>query len=241
MSQILGVRHLEVHRGAIFNLEIAEFSLAQSEIVGLVGNNGAGKTTLLLTILDLLQKEEGEVQLFETTWSLDEVAIKRKIGAFLDETFLLNYMTVEEYFLWLQRAHALDGSETTMLIDKCLSLFEIDYQPLQLIRDLSEGNFVKVGLLGSILHRPRLVLWDEPFAHLDPRSKSQLLNLIDFYRSEFGTAFLISSHNIEELYHIVDTILVLDRGKVAAWDGKVNLGRDEINNLLGVSRAVASL
>ncbi len=241
MPRILAVRDLKVHRGVVFSLVVEEFSLHQSEILGLVGNNGSGKTTLLLTILDFLKRASGDIEVLETTWESNEISIKRRIGAFLDETFLLNYMTVEEYFMWLQRVHALDKKITTCLIDKFLGILEIEYRESQLIRDLSQGNFVKVGLIGSLIHRPKLVIWDEPFAHLDPRSKSQLIELIDFFRSEFRAAFLISSHNIEELYSIVDSILVLERGRVIAWNAKGNLSREAINTMLGVTGRVSTL
>ncbi len=81
---------------------------------------------------------------------------------------------------------------------------------------MSSGKLVKVGIIPSLIHTPKLVLWDEPFANLDPFSKSQLIELILKVRSKNQMAFIIGSHNIEEIYMLSDIFMVLSRGSVSA-------------------------
>lgn len=235
-SDVLVINDLVVDRGAVFELQIASLKLKGGEILGVVGNNGAGKTTLLLSILEFLDREKGELRLFDKTWNEDEIFIKRNLGAYLDTSFLIDYMQVEEYYSFIASVYGLDMIATKTRISEFLDSLPIEFLSKQLIRELSAGNFTKVGLIGSLIHKPKLILWDEPFANLDPYSKNRLMELVLEVKAEENTSFIISSHNIEEIYSIADRFLVLDKGRTLAAEAKDVLSRDDINNLLGLKR-----
>lgn len=204
--------------------DIPSFTINDGDILGLVGNNGAGKTTLFRMILDLLKPDEGEVSL--TFKSSDDTAPlvvnpavseawKDHTGAYIDETFLVDFLTPEEFFAFLGKIKGIPQSE----IEERLTAYERlaggeIFGQKKLIRNLSAGNKQKVGIMSALIMRPQLVILDEPFNFLDPSSQNILKHVLTDYNRETGATILISSHNLAHTIDISTRIALLEKGQI---------------------------
>jgi len=200
--------------GSHVALDIDQYTLTGGEIVGLVGNNGAGKTTLFRLMLDLLKADEGHVCIDDIEVSRSE-EWKEFTGAYLDESFLIDYLTPEEYFHFIGKICGLDAAT----VDERLSAYErfMNGEILgqkKFIRNLSAGNKQKVGILAALLNRPQLLVLDEPFNFLDPSSQSALKHLLREYHQETGATILVSSHNLNHTVDISSHIILLEHGLI---------------------------
>ena len=193
-------------------LDIESLSIFSGECIGLVGNNGAGKTTAFSLLLDLIKASKGEVLSKGKDVSEDE-SWKSYTGAFIDETFLIDFLTPEEYFQFIAGLHDWSDGDVSDFLKQfdefCNN--EILGQK-KYIRDLSKGNQKKVGIIGALIGDPEIVILDEPFASLDPTSQNRLKNLIKS-RIDKHT-FLISSHDLNHVADVSSRIVVLEKGKV---------------------------
>lgn len=195
-------------------LSIPAFNFSSGTITGLVGNNGAGKTTWFKLILDLIPASQGEV-LFEGRNVADYQDWKYKVGAYLDEDFLIDYLRPSEYFDFLCRIRNLSKDDLQQHLRKFEGFVpEETINAKKYIRDLSKGNKKKIGIVSALLGNPSLVLLDEPFENLDPTSQFQLKKIIDQFHKDAGISFFISSHDLYHVAEISDRIIILEQGKV---------------------------
>lgn len=203
-------------------LDINHYAIHSGEIIGLVGNNGAGKTTLFRIILDLLHADSGSVtidgyvdgQPFSCDTSQNE-SWKAYTGAFVDAGFLIDYLTPEEYFRFIAK---ISGISDAVLRDRLLQFDgfmngEILGQKT-LIRNLSMGNKQKVGIIGAMLHYPKLLILDEPFNFLDPTSQLAMKYLLETYSKEHKATIIVSSHNLTHTLDICSRITLLEHGVI---------------------------
>lgn len=193
-------------------LDIADFRICDAGVIGLAGNNGAGKTTLFRLMLDLIKADCGSVQIDGTDVARSE-AWKEKVGAYLDDSFLIDYLTPEEYFHFIGKICGIDKQT----IDEQITRFShfLDEEILsasKLIRNLSAGNKQKTGIVAALLHNPQLVLLDEPFNFLDPSSQVALKHLIKDYNQSTGATIIISSHNLNQITELCERIILLEHG-----------------------------
>ena len=199
-------------------LNIDKYIVHSGEIIGLVGNNGAGKTTLFRVILDLLQPDNGTASVevdgkMYITSKCEEW--KSYTGAYIDSGFLIEYLTPEEYFYFIGKVNGLDKDA----VDAELSKFEhfmngeVVGQNI-LIRNLSAGNKQKVGIIAAMLHKPQLLILDEPFNFLDPSSQLAMKFLLESYNKETGCTIIVSSHNLTHTLDICTRVTLLEHGVV---------------------------
>ena len=193
-------------------LDIADFRICDAGVIGLAGNNGAGKTTLFRLILDLIKADCGSVQIDGTDVARSE-AWKEKVGAYLDDSFLIDYLTPEEYFHFIGKICGIDKQT----IDEQITRFshflgEEILSASKLIRNLSAGNKQKTGIVAALLHNPQLVLLDEPFNFIDPSSQVALKHLIKDYNQSTGATIIISSHNLNQITELCERIILLEHG-----------------------------
>lgn len=208
------INQLKKAYGSKVVLDIEQYTIHSGEIIGLVGNNGAGKTTLFRLMLDLLKADEGSVRIGEIEVSSSELW-KEITGAYLDESFLIDYLTPEEYFYFVGRMCNLNRQT----VDERLAAYErfMNGEVLgqkKLIRNLSAGNKQKVGILAALLNNPKLIILDEPFNFLDPSSQSALKQLLVTYNQSTGATILVSSHNLNHTIDISTRIALLEHGKL---------------------------
>ena len=211
---MITISHLKKQFGETVACDIQALEIKDGEILGLVGNNGAGKTTLFRMLLDLLKPDAGTVTLDGINPAESE-AWKDKTGAYIDDSFLIEFLTPEEYFAFLGKISGLSQEE----VDNRLKHFERFasgeiFGQKKLIRNLSAGNKQKVGIIAALFYKPQLVILDEPFNFLDPSSQNILKHVLTDYNKETGATILISSHNLQHTIDISTRITLLEKGVV---------------------------
>ena len=175
-------------------VDIDNYVINQGDMLGLVGNNGAGKTTLFRLILDLLQADNGNVTIDDIDVSKSE-DWKKTTGEFIDDGFLIDYLTPEEYFYFIGKVYGLSKQE----IDERLQPFEhfMNGEVIgqkKYIRNYSAGNKQKIGIISAMIHHPQLLILDEPFNFLDPTSQSIIKQLLKKYHEEHNSRIALMEH-----------------------------------------------
>lgn len=211
----INVQDLVKHQGRHFSLRVPSFAIEPGQAVGLVGNNGAGKTTFLRLLLDLIQTDAGRVEIGgvpvagRSDW-------KRDVGAYLDESFLLDFLTAEEFFHFAGGLYgrSKDGVERALAPHRSFFGDGVLGPSPAYLRDLSMGNKKKVGIVAALLAEPRLLILDEPFANLDPGSQLRLKAMLRNLAEEHGTTMLISSHDLGHVTDVCGRIAILDDGAI---------------------------
>lgn len=195
-------------------LNIQDLSIHKGETFGLVGNNGAGKTTLFSVILDLILPTTGTVKITDFNVAENE-AWKSKVAAFIDETFLIGYLTPEEYFYFLGELRGMKKNEVDIFLTQFNDFFNGEIlNGKKYVRDLSKGNQKKVGIVGALIGTPEVIILDEPFANLDPSSQIKLKNLIRDWSKNVEVTFLISSHDLAHTTEVCSRIVLLNKGEM---------------------------
>ena len=211
---MITVNHLKKQFGDTVACNIEQLTINDGDILGLVGNNGAGKTTLFRLLLDLLQPDEGSVQI-DSINPAESEEWKQLVGAYIDEGFLIDFLTPEEYFAFLGKVAGM----TPQQVDERLQDFEQlaageVFGQKKLIRNLSAGNKQKVGIISALFRRPKTIILDEPFNFLDPSSQLTLKHVLTDYAHETGATLIISSHNLQHTVDISTRIALLEHGVV---------------------------
>ena len=195
-------------------LNIPELTIEKGEIFGLVGNNGAGKTTMFNIVLDLITASKGQV-VSKGIVVRESEDWKDFTGAFIDESFLIGYLTAEEYFAFIAGLRRMSKTETTDFLNGFADFFNGEILgKKKFVRDLSKGNQKKVGIVAALMGKPEIVVLDEPFANLDPSSQYKLRKLIKDFAAQNGTTFLISDHTLENIADVSTRLIILEKGKI---------------------------
>ena len=198
-AEVLNIESLEIPRGQSF---------------GLVGNNGAGKTTYFNLLLDLIRPTTGSITNNKVQVNLSE-DWKTFTGSFIDESFLIGYLTPEEYFDFIGDLRGMNKADVTTF----LALFE-DFFNEEIIgkkkylRDLSKGNQKKAGIVAALMGNPQVVILDEPFANLDPTTQIRLKKILKNLTADKEITVLVSSHDLSHVTEVCDRIVVLEKGNV---------------------------
>lgn len=195
-------------------LNIPYLKIDKGELIGIVGNNGAGKSTLFRLILDLIASDQGTVLSkgvpVETTeeW-------KDYTGSYIDNTFLLRYLTPTEYLNFIGKLAGLKNEEITTEVEKYRNYLGNDnLDQNKYIRNLSSGNQQKVGIIGTLINQPELIIWDEPFNFLDPTAQENTKKLLDKLHKTTDASILVSSHNLEHILTVCSRIILLENGVI---------------------------
>jgi ABC-2 type transport system ATP-binding protein len=196
-------------------LNINELTIKQGEFFGLIGNNGAGKTTLLRLILDLIKADKG------TVFSGDYVVAKTEnwkdyTASYLDEGFLIDFLTPEEFFYFIGNEYGFKKAEIdSRLLDfKTFFNDEILGQRKKFIRDFSKGNKQKIGVVSALLTNPQVLILDEPFNSLDPTSQIILKRHLMQYNKQTNATIIISSHDLNHVTEICQRIVLIEKGLI---------------------------
>lgn len=195
-------------------VNIEHYQIRQGDMLGLVGNNGAGKTTLFRLMLDLLKADDGKVVINGIDVSQSE-EWKGFTGAFIDDGFLIDYLTPEEYFHFIGKMYGLNKetvNERLLPFERFMNGEVIGHK--KLIRNYSAGNKQKIGIISAMLHYPQLLILDEPFNFLDPSSQSVIKHLLKKYNEEHQATVIISSHNLNHTVDVCPRIALLECGVI---------------------------
>lgn len=215
---MIRIENLKKQFGEKTAVDIELFSVRNGEMLGLVGNNGAGKTTLFRLILDLLQADDGKVALESENgviFPAESEEWKDFTGAYIDEAFLIDFLTPEEFFQFIGKANNMTQEAVDERLKEFASLMQGEILgQKKLIRDLSAGNKQKVGIIAALLAKPQLVILDEPFNFLDPSAQIILKRLVTEYHQATNATILISSHNLQHTIDISTRIALMENGHI---------------------------
>jgi ABC-2 type transport system ATP-binding protein len=211
MIQVFNLR--KIYNGVTV-LDIPELMIPQGESFGLVGNNGAGKTTFFRLILDLIEPSEGYVE-------IDGQKVERNdnwksiVGSFLDEGFLIDFLTPEEYFSFVGKLYHKTEGDITSFLESMDEFFHGEVLgSKKLIRDFSKGNQKKIGITAALLGDPKILILDEPFTALDPSSQIRLKRFLNELQEKTNISMLISSHDLNHVTEVCKRIVVLEKGLI---------------------------
>lgn len=211
---ILDLKNLKKTYNGVTVLDIPQLEFKSGQSLGLVGNNGAGKTTLFRLILDLIKADSGQVLSKGEDVSKTE-NWKNYTGSFVDEGFLIDYLTPDEYFQFIAKLHKMSTGDLEAHLAKYEDFFAGEIRgKKKYIRDLSKGNQKKVGVVGALLGNPDILILDEPFANLDPSTQFRLRDELKQLDRDTDITMLISSHDLVHVTEFCERIVILDHGQV---------------------------
>lgn len=211
---ILEISNLKKTYGERTVVNIESLQINAGETVGIVGNNGAGKTTMFRMVLDLIRPTAGEIR------SKGELVVsddrwKDYTASYLDEGFLIDYLTSEEYFMFIGGLHQMTAAHVSDYLLQFHDFFNGEIlNKGKYIRDFSKGNQNKIGIAASLMQNPELLILDEPFANLDPTTQIRLKTLIRSLKEERQMATLISSHDLNHVTDVCDRIILMEKGLI---------------------------
>jgi ABC-2 type transport system ATP-binding protein len=195
-------------------LKIDNLEIKKGESFGLVGNNGAGKTTFFSLMLDLIQPTTGFIKNNNVQVNTSE-NWKPFTAAFLDESFLIGYLTAEEYFYFIGDLRGQNKADIDSLLLKHEEFFNGEIlKTKKYIRDFSKGNQKKVGIIATLIGNPEVVILDEPFANLDPTTVNRLKKIIKDLADNPDVTVLVSSHDLLHTVEVCNRIVALNKGEV---------------------------
>ena len=200
--------------GKVTVLNIEELEIPKGQSLGLVGNNGAGKTTYFNLLLDLIAPSTGEIinNGIQVNTSEDW---KPYTAAFIDESFLIGYLTPEEYFYFIGELRGKNKADIDTFVSQFTEIFNDEIlNKKKYLRDLSKGNQKKVGIVAALIGEPKVVILDEPFANLDPTTQFRLKKMLKELTDNKNVTVLISSHDLLHITEVCERIVVLEKGNV---------------------------
>ncbi|KQB99661.1 ATP-binding protein [Pedobacter sp. Hv1] len=211
---MLEFRQLKKSYGGRTVVDINNLTIRTGETIGLVGNNGAGKTTMFRMLLDLIRPDSGEVLSKDQNVATND-HWKDYTASYLDEGFLIDYLTPEEYFTFIGGLHNLSVADVGDYLKQYEEFFNGEILSRgKYIRDFSKGNQNKVGIAAALMQKPELLVLDEPFANLDPTTQIRLKSLIKSLKASHRLTTLISSHDLNHVTDVCDRIILLEKGLI---------------------------
>ncbi len=192
---------------AVDNLSL---QVEQGQMYGFLGANGAGKTTTFRMILGLLNQTQGTI-----TWNGNPItyANSPEIGYLPEERGLYPKMRVDEQLVYLAQLRKMSAKDAKREAHKWLERFEVPHYATKKVEELSKGNQQKIQLIASLIHKPSLLILDEPFSGLDPVNVGMLKSAIQDFQQQ-GATIVFSSHRMDHVEELCDDMSILDHGKV---------------------------
>jgi ABC-2 type transport system ATP-binding protein len=208
------IKNLQKSYKGVIAVDVEELEIHAGEVIGLVGNNGAGKTTFFRLLLDLIRANKGEILSKGIPVTTTE-EWKSYTAAYIDEGFLIDYLTPEEYFYFVGKLNQLSKAD----VDDFLQSYRVFFDEAVLgkgkyIRDFSKGNQFKIGIVAALLTNPELLILDEPFANLDPTTQLRLVAMIKEMAAHKQMCVVVSSHDINHVSEVSSRVLLMEKGKI---------------------------
>lgn len=242
---MLELKHLRKEFNDLVAVRDLDLTIPEGEIFGLIGPNGAGKTTTIRMACGLLTPTSGQAMVNGVDVSKEPERALECIGYLSDFFAVYDDLRVWEYLDYFAHAYKLDESEIPARVNEVLSQVSLEVKQDSLIRGLSRGMKQRLGIARAIIHRPKLLLLDEPASGLDPKARLELRNLLRKLRDE-GATILISSHILTELEDFCTSIGIMEKGAMVR-SGRIdevtateNLVRDFRIAWLGAGSSIIS-
>ena len=194
-------------------LDGVNFSLESGEVLGLLGPNGSGKSTLMKIIVGILRPDHGKIQVLGTDVKTNPTAVKKVVGFVPESPRLYEFLTGIEYLDFVADIHGLDAGTKHERIIEFLRALDLEGRENELIHGYSQGMKQKLAIIAGLLHRPQILILDEPLNALDPRSARIVKELIHKLRDN-RVPTIFSTHVLEIADAICDRIVIMNNGKV---------------------------
>ena len=208
MENVLEVKNLcKKYNG--FELKNINIELPKGMIMGLIGENGAGKTTTIKAILNIINKDSGQVKIFGMNAKQDESIVKQDIGVILDDSFLSEYLSPKDINKVMKNFY-INWDEK--LFFKYLDKFKLPINKIS--KDYSSGMKMKLKIATALAHNPKLLILDEPTSGLDPVARNEILDIFQDFIQDEDRSILVSSHITSDLEHIADYITFINNGEI---------------------------
>ena len=206
--------NLSKRYGKVTVLNIENLEIPKGQSFGLVGNNGAGKTTYFNLLLDLIAPSTGNIINNGVQVDTSE-DWKPFTAAFIDESFLIGYLTPEEYFYFIGELRNQSKADIDEFLKQFTEIFNDEIlNKKKYLRDLSKGNQKKAGIIAALIGNPEVIILDEPFANLDPTTQIRLKKMLKELTQNKQVTVLISSHDLLHVTEVCERIVVLEKGEV---------------------------
>ena len=220
---MIEVENLTLYYGDTSAVQDVSFSIQDREIVGFLGLNGAGKTTILKMLAGLLYPSAGTIRMNGVDVVTDADSLRARIGFLPEDPPLYEDMRVGDFLRWCGAVRGMSAADLEARLPSVLAKCQLDGVAHRVIEELSHGFRKRVGIAQAILHKPELVILDEPISGLDPVQIVEMRSVIRNLKSE--CTVLISSHILSEVHQTCDRILVLNEGKLVAEGTEDELAR----------------
>ncbi len=226
------IEHLSKSYGDVQAVKDISFTVRQGSLFAFLGVNGAGKSTTINMICSILKKDEGRILV--NGHDLDEkpFAVKREIGVVFQTSVLDKELTVRQNLEIRTSFYSLSKEEKKETIENIVSLLELGPILNRPVKNLSGGQMRRVDIARAMVHRPRLLILDEPTTGLDPKTRLAVWSLIDHIRTETGMTVFLTTHYLEEAEKAQD-VVIMDKGQIIAHGTPI-----ELKNLYSSDRIV---
>lgn len=212
---IATMNHIIKRYGHQLVLDHVHLEIRQGEILGLLGPNGAGKTTLIHALSGLIGIDSGSIELFGERPSGPMLEVKRKIGLVTQDITVFEDLTAHENLAFFGRIYGLRGTELRRQITETLQFVGLTDQAHKRPSKFSGGMKRRLNIACSIIHRPRLLIMDEPTVGIDPQSRNHILESVRELQRR-GTTILYTTHYMEEVQSLASRVVIMDQGHVIA-------------------------
>lgn len=212
---IATMNHIIKRYGHQLVLDHVNLEIRQGEILGLLGPNGAGKTTLIHALSGLIDIDSGSIELFGKQLSGPMLEVKRKIGLVTQDVTVFEDLTAQENLAFFGEIYGLRGTELKRQITETLQFVGLTDQAHKRPSKFSGGMKRRLNIACSIIHRPSLLIMDEPTVGIDPQSRNHILESVRELQKR-GTTILYTTHYMEEVQSLASRVVIMDQGHVIA-------------------------
>ena len=212
---VVELKNVTKRYDAIVAVDHLNLTLGSGEIFGLLGPNGSGKSTTLKMLLGLVQPDEGAVTVLGMPVHQDPVAVKRMVGYVPEAPRLYEFLTGIEYLDFIGDVYGMQPEDKKNRINEYLKALQLEGREGDMINSYSEGMKQKVALISAFLHRPKLLIMDEPLNALDPRSARIVKDFLQELKRQ-GVTAILSTHVLEIAQAMCDRIGIMYQGKLQA-------------------------
>lgn len=227
MSESIVLREVSKRYSSASAWALREVSLTigQGEIFSLLGANGAGKTTLIAILAGLFPPTSGAAWVLGHDVTADPLAAKRCLGVVPEEVALYPQLSARRNLHYFGQLYGLGGRELSRAVEETLRLVDLAERADERVSRLSSGMKRRLNIAVALLHRPAVLLMDEPTVGLDPESRRRILDLVRQLKRERGTTILYTTHYMDEAEALSDRVGILHRGRLLAVDTPAGLLR----------------